>query len=292
LEKGTKHSLNRRKFIITSVQAVGLSIIGGLVWGAYVGEAKSSPVVLRPPGALKEEDFVKKCIKCGLCVEACRHRPNNPDKSHKTATLMLGAPGGHKPTKSTPHIYPDKVPIGTPYFVPREIPCYMCTDIPCAVACPTGALDTNKVSTIKKGKKVLDINKAEMGLAIIDMETCIAFWGIQCDACYRACPVIDKAITVEYMKNERTGKHAYLVPVVHSKYCTGCGMCEHACVTEKPSIFVLPRHLATGKAGSHYVKGWEKQINVKLKPQTTTKTKKSEKSPEEYLNSEDLLNDF
>ncbi len=289
MEKDTKHGLNRRKFIISSVQAVGLSMIGGLVWGAYVSEDKSSPIVLRPPGALKEEDFVKKCIKCGLCVEACKHRPNNPNPG--TATLALGTPGGHKPKKSTPHIYPDKVPIGTPYFVPREVPCYMCQNIPCTVACPTGALEPNKVTSIKNGRKVLDINKAKMGLAVIDMESCIAFWGIQCDACYRACPVIDKALTIEYMKNERTGKHAYLVPVVHSKHCTGCGMCEYACVTEKPSIFVLPIHLAKGKAGSHYVKGWEKKVDVKLKPQTFHKTKKSEKSPEEYLNTEDLFNE-
>ncbi len=67
----------------------------------------------------------------------------------------------------------------------------------------------------KNKKKELDINKAQMGVAVIDDNSCIAFWGIQCDACYRACPLLGQAISIEYSKNERTGKHAFLKPVVH-----------------------------------------------------------------------------
>jgi ferredoxin len=36
-----------------------------------VDEATANKLLLRPPGALKEEDFLKTCIKCGMCVEAC-----------------------------------------------------------------------------------------------------------------------------------------------------------------------------------------------------------------------------
>jgi ferredoxin-type protein NapG len=86
----------------------------------------------------------------------------------------------------------------------------MCEDIPCAPPCPTGALNIKSVSSIKNGKEGLGINKARMGLTVVDHENCIAFWGIQCDACYRAYLLIDKAITLEYERNERTGKHAYL----------------------------------------------------------------------------------
>ena len=50
----------------------------------------------------------------------------------------------------------------------------------------------------------------DMGIAVVDNQSCIAFWGIQCDACYRACPLMDEAITLEYGRNERTGKHAFL----------------------------------------------------------------------------------
>jgi len=228
---------DRRKFILNMARGVGLATMGGLVWSAFIDEATASSLMLRPPGALKEEDFLKTCIKCGLCVEACPYD-----------TLSLAKPG-------------DKKPLGTPFFTPRDIPCYMCTDIPCVPVCPTGALDEASVTT----EGVLDINVAEMGLAVVDEESCIAFWGIQCDACYRACPVLGQAITIEYQKNERTGKHAFMKPIVHADACTGCGMCEHACVTEKAAIQIFPRELVQGKAGNYYIKGWDKDDEKRLK---------------------------
>jgi ferredoxin-type protein NapG len=158
----------------------------------------------------------------------------------------------------------------------------MCPDIPCVPVCPTGALDESSVTT--NGE--LDINIADMGLAVIDDESCIAFWGIQCDACYRACPLLGEAITVEYARNDRTGKHAFLRPVVHADVCTGCGLCEKACVTEKAAIFVLPREVAMGKAGAHYIKGWDKDDEKRLEnaSQIKTKTKINENSAIDSLN--------
>jgi ferredoxin-type protein NapG len=158
----------------------------------------------------------------------------------------------------------------------------MCPDIPCVPVCPTGALSESLVTT----KKKLDINKADMGLAVIDKQSCIAFWGIQCDACYRACPLLDVAITLEYQKNDRTGKHAFLLPIVQDIACTGCGLCEQACVTEEPAIFVLPNEIAKGKAGDHYVKGWvakDQERVAEAKGQETT-TERSEKDAGDYLN--------
>ena len=260
----------RRRFIVLMAQSVGLSALGGLMWGAYVDEAKASPLTLRPPGAVKEEDFLKMCIKCGQCAEACPYD-----------TLIIAKPGDNKP-------------IGTPYFIPRDIPCYMCDDIPCVPPCPTGALDEKLVSSVVDGKEVLDINKARMGVAVVDKHACIAFWGIQCDACYRACPLLDQAIRLEYRQNKRTGKHAYLLPVIDEDVCTGCGLCEHACVTEKPAIYILPREVALGKVGDYYIKGWEKKDEERLKgvsTDVTTKTERSKKSAEDYLNSGDLFNE-
>ena len=262
-EKKKKQPLSdRRKFILGMARSVGLATLGGFMWSAYVDEVTASELLLRPPGAIKEKDFLKTCIKCGLCVEACPYD-----------TLLLAKPGDNKP-------------LGTPYFVPRDIPCYMCPDIPCVPVCPTGALDQSSVTT--NGK--LDINIADMGLAVVDEESCIAFWGIQCDACYRACPILGKAITIEYQQNTRTGKHAFMKPIVHSDACTGCGLCEKACVTEKPAIAILPREVAMGKAGDYYIKGWDKEDEKRLKDakEIKTTTEVSKQKASEKLNG-DLL---
>ncbi len=248
----------RRKFLLGSARTIGLMALGGLVWSAYIDEATASKLLLRPPAALNEDDFLKTCIKCGMCVEACPYD-----------TLLLAKPG-------------DNHALGTPYFVPREIPCYMCPDIPCVPVCPSGALNPKAVTT--EGK--LDIDKARMGVAVVDAKNCIAFWGIQCDACYRVCPLLDKALYLEYTKNERTGKHAFLKPIVNSDYCTGCGLCERACVTQKAAIFVLPAEMALGKVGPHYIKGWEEgdESRVAESQSNTITTEISKESAVDSLN--------
>jgi len=258
----------RREFLIKTFKGLGLATTGGLVWSGLIEEGKSAPLILRPPGALTEKQFLASCIKCGLCVEACPYD-----------ALFLATPGDNKP-------------IGTPYFIPRTNPCYMCKDIPCVPACPTGSLDKELVSEKDaSGETKLNINLAKMGLAVLDRETCIAYSGIQCDACYRVCPLIDRAITVEYTRNVRTGKHAILAPDVHSEACTGCGLCEKACVTKKASIFVLPIEIAMGESSERYFKGWDERDQERIKDVTdevTTETPRSGKSPVDYLNEEEF----
>lgn len=215
---------SRRQFLL---QLAGGSCAMGLVGlglGAYSRQSASLPAqALRPPGAGAEADFLGACVRCGLCVEAC------PYDTLKLARLL------------TP------VTTGTPYFEARAVPCEMCDDIPCVAACPTGALDST----------LTDIDEARMGLAVlIDHETCLNWQGLRCDVCYRVCPLIDQAITLEPSHNTRTGHHALFIPTVHSDACTGCGKCEHACVLEEAAIKVLPRELAKGELGAHYRWGW------------------------------------
>ena len=258
----------RRSFLISTVKSLGVATVGGLLWGGYIDNSKASSPILRPPAAVPEYRFLALCVKCGMCVEACPYH-----------ALVLASPGDHKP-------------IGTPYFLPRERPCRMCRNIPCVPECPTGALDPSLVQERdENGTERFEINRARMGLAVVDRDTCIAYWGIQCDACYRACPLLDKAITLSYMRNDRTGMHALLVPVVHSDACTGCGLCEHACVTKKASIFVLPRQIAAGESDARYVKGWDTMDEQRIRgipAEIVTKTERSEKAPLEYLNEQDL----
>lgn len=216
----------RRGFIQKTIQGAALATSGGMLWSYLVLQnARAAPLALRPPGALAEEDFNALCIKCGRCVDACPYD-----------TLKLAAVA-------------DRAPLGTPYFEPRQIPCYLCPDIPCQKACPTGALDP----------ALEDVMQSRMGLAFIDTENCLSWQGLRCEICYRVCPLREKAITVE-TRRRGLSKHAMLLPVVHSGDCTGCGICEGACPTELAAIRVFPAHLIQGKIGDHYRLGWRHRV--------------------------------
>ena len=94
-----------------------------------------------------------------------------------------------------------------------------------------------------------------MGLAVIDIENCLSWQGLRCEICFRECPIQGQAITVEYHPR-RISKHAMFVPLVHSDACTGCGICEKVCPTQKAAIRVLQPELVQGQIGDHYRLGW------------------------------------
>ena len=225
---GKTGSMNRRRFLTQMARsAAGVSLLA-LGIGIHARSAKAvPPEYIRPPGALDEEKFLSACIRCGVCVRDCPYD-----------ILTLAQLGSDHPAT------------GTPYFVARTGPCEMCEDIPCIAGCPTNALD----------HALKDITKAKMGLAVlIDQETCLAFLGLRCEVCYNVCPVRGKAITLEFQPNKRSGRHALFIPVVHSEHCTGCGLCEKACVLEREAIKVLPIRLAKGELGHHYRLGWREE---------------------------------
>ncbi|MBF0294825.1 MAG: ferredoxin-type protein NapG [Magnetococcales bacterium] len=206
--------------------AVGLGL-AGLALALGAGSARALPVwAIRPPGALTEEAFLGRCLRCGLCVRSCPYD-----------ILHLAEPGSG-------------VAPGTPYFVGRDKPCEMCPEIPCVKACPSGALDPG----------LTDIAKARMGLAVLaDQETCLAYLGLRCEVCFQVCPLLGKAITIENRLNVRSGKHVHFLPVVHAEHCTGCGKCEKGCVLQEAAIRVLPRTAVKGALGAHYRVGWEEK---------------------------------
>ncbi len=224
-------SASRRQFLSTTLKTAASVSLMGVGLGFYAQRANAlPPMAIRPPGALPEKDFLGACIRCGLCVRDC------PPKILSLAQLG------------------DDLPTGSPYFIARTSPCIMCEDIPCVKACPTNALDHS----------LTDITQARMGLAVVvDHENCIAFQGLRCEVCFNICPIRGDAITLEYRHNPRSGKHALFIPVVHSDACTGCGMCEKACILDKAAIKVFPIQMAKGELGHHYRFGWKEKARAK-----------------------------
>lgn len=228
VEKSSKPEGVSRRWVLTDLvkMAGGVSLMGSTLW-LHATSANSQPApALRPPGALPEEAFLGACLRCGLCVRYCPYD-----------TLKLAEVG-------------EPVTVGTPYFIAREIPCEMCPEIPCVKACPSGALE----------KSLDNIDDARMGLAVLsDQETCLPFNGLRCEVCFRVCPLMGKAITVDVQQDQRSGHHARFIPVVHSDACTGCGKCERACILPESAIRILPHNLVKGKVGEHYRFGWKEK---------------------------------
>jgi ferredoxin-type protein NapG len=216
----------RRQFLTETVPAATGALVLAVSLGLYQRSAKALPAyAIRPPGVLPENKFQAACLRCGQCVRACPYK-----------ILHLAELG-------------EEIPTGTPYFIARTGPCRMCEDMPCIRACPSGALS-----------KIPTIYESRMGLAVLlDHENCLNYLGLRCDVCYRACPLIDEAITLDVRVNQRSGVHTLFIPVIHSKHCTGCGKCEHTCVLDNAAIKVLPIEQARGELGKHYRLGWEEK---------------------------------
>ncbi len=143
--------MKRRSFLkMVGITVSYLSLYPGEASGGLIG----SPVTvnrLRPPGAVPEEIFPAKCIRCGRCVEIC---------SYRAITLLDIRAGIHA---------------GTPLIAAEKTPCYLC--MKCVDVCPTGSLER------------IQQKDTRMGLAVINRFTCLAWVGTTlCRTCYDKCP--------------------------------------------------------------------------------------------------------
>jgi MauM/NapG family ferredoxin protein len=165
---------------------------------------------LRPPGT-SEDDVMKKCIRCGVCVNICPTRAIHPSGT--------GA---------------DYDGTWTPMVVPRLGYCnYTCNR--CGEVCPTGAIP--KLSLPEKQQTV--IGKAE-----IDENRCIPWsQNVNCIVCQEMCPLTEKAIELDdvTLTNSEGLEVVVRRPVVIRDRCIGCGLCEHRCpVKGEAAIRVYP----------------------------------------------------
>ncbi len=196
------------------------SIAGGMVMlplfrANDAFEKNSYAKLIRPPGSVKEKDFIERCIRCGQCMRVCPNNALHP-------TLMESGLEG----------------IWTPIIIPRigycEPTCTLCSQV-----CPTGAIPELSLKQ-KVGDKETPANR--IGTAFINRGRCLP-WAMAtpCIVCEEWCPVTPKAIFLENTSavNIKGDDIPVKRPYVDPSLCTGCGACEFACPVNDEAAIVI-----------------------------------------------------
>jgi MauM/NapG family ferredoxin protein len=151
---------------------------------------------LRPPGALPENEFIQRCIRCGNCMKVC------PTNVLTPSPIGRDPAGAWSPILDTRHGYCE----------------YQCTL--CGQVCPTEAI---KSLPVEKKKKTV------IGIAVFDKDVCLPYAkGENCIVCEEHCPVPEKAIK---LKKTLVKGRIISQPVLDKKLCIGCAICEFKCPT-------------------------------------------------------------
>ena len=191
----TAEGLSRRAFMGTTVSGIALPFL----FAVRPLKRHPEPRLIRPPGALAEEQFLGRCVRCGECMQVCIGNALHP------AFMEAGSEG-----------------LFTPRLIPRIGYCeYQCTL--CGQVCPTGAIKRLTPSQ----KQVVAI-----GRAYIDRNRCLPYAkGVPCMVCEEHCPTPEKAIRFREVSilNEMGQAVRVKQPYVVDRLCIGCGICENKC---------------------------------------------------------------
>ena len=180
--------------------------------------AEPNDRLIRPPAALREEEFLARCIRCGACMKVC------PSNGLQPAVTEAGWEG-----------------IWTPVLVPRVGYCEPSCSL-CGQVCPSGAIwkfTSREKAWVSPSE---DPKPIRIGTAFYDRGRCLP-WAMatECIVCEEWCPTSPKAIyllpveVIDAAGNKQTVRQPYLDP----ERCVGCGACEFACpVHDHPAIYV------------------------------------------------------
>ena len=148
-----------RRTVLASLAAGALA---PLALPARPHARRPEPLLVRPPGALAEVDFLGQCVRCGECMKVCI------GNALHASGFEAGLEG-----------------LFTPRLIGRIGYCeYNCTL--CGQVCPTGAI--RRLDRTAKHTTVI-------GRAHFDRNRCLPYAsGIDCIVCEEHCPTPDKAI--------------------------------------------------------------------------------------------------
>jgi ferredoxin len=163
--------LSRRSFIVAGSGLLLASMweVGGL------GGAGRDASLIRPPGALDEERFLARCIRCGQCMRICPANIIHP------ALLEAGIQGLWTPAIN--------------YRVSRSGCQPNC--IACGQVCPTAAIRPLSLDEKQGLGEFAGAGPIRMGTAFVDRGRCLP-WAMDrpCLVCHELCPVSPKAIFI------------------------------------------------------------------------------------------------
>jgi ferredoxin len=153
---------------------------GGLLlasmWGVGgLAGANRNAGLIRPPGALDEERFLARCLRCGQCMRIC------PANIIQPALLEAGIQGLWTPAIN--------------YRISRSGCLPNC--IACGQVCPTAAIRPLSLEEKQGAGEFAAQGPIRMGTAFVDRGRCLP-WAMDrpCLVCHELCPVSPKAIFV------------------------------------------------------------------------------------------------
>jgi ferredoxin len=207
LGKGPGINLGRRTALTAGTIGVGGACLSKIHPQAS-GRA-FNPALIRPPGAVEEQDFLNRCIRCGECMKVC------PTNAIQPAGLEAGIKGLWTPLLNMDIGY-------------CEYECTLCGQV-----CPTDAI--RELSLEEK-------QKTKIGQSFVDKNRCLPYASARpCIVCEEHCPTPTKAIWVEEVEvtNGSGEKSIVQQPHVDPELCVGCGICQNKCpIKDRSGIYV------------------------------------------------------